>query len=156
MVQRTVVTLCPAAIAAVITRSPGSEIAGVPASLTSRPARATFEQLEDLANPLPLVVSVQRKQAGSPQSEPGEQLAGVARVLAAHDVRILQRRGSPWGEVTDVAYRGGDDHEFTRARPAAAHPLISRPSPGTSFHRAKAPACASSTARPPRRGSATR
>ena len=38
------------------------------------------------------------------------QRAGSTGVLAVDDVRALQRFEGPWGEITEVANRGGDDY----------------------------------------------
>ena len=83
-----------------------------------------FEQLEQLRQPLALVVVVQLDHA-LPEAEVGQQASTVAGVFTGHHVGLFERLDGPGRDVLEVADRRADDDDFSAhifqncTRPAA-------------------------------------
>ena len=103
--------------------APGSEIPGVPASVT----RATDSPLascdDDSLDTCTLVVLVDAENRGF-DAEMAKQNAGSARIFRSDELDLLQDLDGPKGDVVEVADGRRDDVE--NALRVARHPAILR------------------------------
>ena len=100
-------TLKPAATAALTTRSPGSLMPGVPASVTSATFSPRPRRCENFFAALGFVeLEVAQERFGN--FEMPEQLPGVTRVFGRDDVALLQHAQCAQRDVFQIADRRRD------------------------------------------------
>ena len=125
--------------------APGSEIPGMPASVTTATRSPAADLVDDALGGGGLVVRVHRAEP-PPGGDAGvrQQRAGAAGVLGRDDVRGPQLFDRARRQIAEVADRRADEHE--RPPPAGRSLLRLRPmSPVLSPQRSNAPASASIT-----------
>ena len=148
------VTVTPASAAAATSRRPGSDTAGVPASLTTATVRPSARWPRTASRRAISLWSCSDSSLTPFRPGVGQQPTGATSVLAAHDVGMRQRLESTRRQVTQVP-----DRAWTRGRacPRPRSPVTgswsSSLSPTRRPQRSKAPASASSTMRARQRGS---
>ena len=134
-------TACPASTAARTSRSPGSEMPGMPASVTTatRSPAASRSSTPPMARCLGVVVDHDERASVHPGVL--QQPPGAPGVLAADGVGVAERLDGARRQVAQVADRRADEHERHRVSPAARAGRRRARS-----QRANEPASASSTA----------
>ena len=111
-------------MAAFTTRSPGSLMPGLPASVTSATFSPRAEPFDDfLAAPGLVELEIAQQRFGD--AEMLQQLAGVARVLGGDDVALAQHAQRAQRDVLKIA--DGRGNEVKRAR--SQRRQVQRPCP---------------------------
>ena len=108
--------------AAATSRSPGSEMPGMPASLTTATRSPRSRRASTSATAPASVWSFTTSSTGAPHTDVGEQPPGAPGVLARHRVGAAELLDGPGRQVAEVADRRADEHEGAAHRSSRRSP----------------------------------